>query len=65
MTAIVVPINQCSIFRVKDLLDIVLMEALSIMGLLSIEEIRSAMRNFLRLMLFHNESTGCPPSALL
>jgi hypothetical protein len=52
MTAIAIPISRRSIFRVKDPLEIVFMEALFIIGLLSIEELRSAISNFLRLTLF-------------
>lgn len=52
MTIIAIPISRRSIFRVEDPLEIVFMEALFIIGLLSIEELRSAISNFLRLMLF-------------
>lgn len=51
MIIITIPNSQRSIFRVKDLLEIVLMETLFIINLLSIEELRSAMSNSLRLTL--------------
>ena len=51
MIIITIPNSQRSIFRVKDFLEIVLMETLFIINLLSIEELRSAMNNSLRLTL--------------
>jgi hypothetical protein len=49
MTIIAIPTSRRSIFRVKDLLEIVFGEALFIIGLLSIKGLRSATSNFLRL----------------
>lgn len=42
MTIIAIPISRRSIFRVKDLLEIVFVEALFIIGLLLIKGLRSA-----------------------
>ena len=49
MTIIAIPTSRRSIFRVKDPLGIVFVEALFIIGLLSIKGLRSATSNFLRL----------------
>ena len=49
MTVIAIPTSRRSIFRVKDPLGIVFVEALFIIGLLSIKGLRSATSNFLRL----------------
>ena len=49
MTVIAIPTSRRSIFRVKDPLGIVFVEALFIMGLLSIKGLRSATSDFLRL----------------
>ena len=48
MTIITIPISRRSILRVKDLLEIVFVETLFIIGLLSIKGLRSATSNFLR-----------------
>lgn len=48
MTIIAIPISRRSIFRVKDLLEIVFVEALFIIGLLLIKGLRSATSKFLR-----------------
>lgn len=48
MTIIAIPTSRRSIFRVKDLLEIVFVEALFIIGLLSIKGLRFATSNFLR-----------------
>lgn len=49
MIPIAIPMSRRSIFRVKGPLGIVCMEALFIMGLLSIKGLRSATSNSLRL----------------
>lgn len=48
MTIIAIPTSRRSIFRVKDLLEIVFVEALFIIGLLSIKGLRSATSKFFR-----------------
>lgn len=49
MIIIAIPTSQRSIFRVKDPLGIVFVEALFNIGLLSIKGLRPATSNFLRL----------------
>ena len=49
MTIIAIPTSRRSIFRVKDPLGIVFVEALFLIGLLSIKGLGRATSNFLRL----------------
>ena len=58
MTIITIPTSRRSIFRVKDPLGIVFVEALFLMGLLSIKGLRSATGNFLRLTQLILPMTG-------
>jgi hypothetical protein len=58
MTVIAIPTSRRSIFRVKDPLGIVFVEALFIMGLLSIKGLRSATSDFLRLTQLILPMTG-------
>lgn len=58
MTIIAIPTSRRSIFRVKDPLGIVFVEALFLMGLLSIKGLRSATSNFLRLTQLILPMTG-------
>jgi hypothetical protein len=58
MTIIAIPTSRRSIFRVKDPLGIVFVEALFIIGLLSIKGLRSATSNFLRLTQLILPMTG-------
>lgn len=58
MTIIAIPTSRRSIFRVKGLLGIVFVEALFIIGLLSIKGLRSATSNFLRLTQLILSMTG-------
>ena len=58
MIIIAIPTSRRSIFRVKDPLGIVFVEALFIIGLLSIKGLRSATSNFLRLTQLILPRTG-------
>ena len=58
MIIIAIPTSRRSIFRVKDPLGIVFVEALFIIGLLSIKGLRSATSNFLRLTQLILPMTG-------
>ena len=58
MTIIAIPTSRRSIFRVKDPLGIVFVEALFLIGLLSIKGLRSATSNFLRLTQLILPMTG-------
>lgn len=58
MIIIAIPTSRRSIFRVKDPLGIVFVEALFLIGLLSIKGLRSATGNFLRLTQLILPMTG-------